>query len=77
MTPHDHRVHVPGCYRCELGSIELAIGLAEERDELTELLSRVYDQAVRNSGYVSSGLLNEIHGLVGEEPALEGRTSQA
>jgi hypothetical protein len=33
MTPHDHSVFVPGCYRCELGQDELLAGLLEEQED--------------------------------------------
>lgn len=38
MTPHDHRVFVPGCFRCELGRDEYEGALVDEVEELRQAL---------------------------------------
>lgn len=42
-TPHDHRTHVPGCFRCELSADEVTTTPA--RDALRHLLVDYYANA--------------------------------
>lgn len=69
MTPRDHTMFVPGCFRCELGRDEMDAQVAEvmaENDRYREGLVRIYRAAPAAVARVCDEFIDRSGALLGE-----------